>query len=40
MNLVDVVDAPGKDIIEPIEDVLERRAKKTPPPWMKYVIKG
>jgi branched-chain amino acid transport system substrate-binding protein len=40
MNLVDVVDASGKDIIEPIEDVLERRAKKTPPPWMKYVIKG
>jgi len=40
MNLVDIRDAPGKDVIEPIEDVLERRAKRTPPPWMKYVIKG
>ena len=40
MNLVDIVDAPGKDVIEPIADVLERRAKKTPAPWMKYVIKG
>ena len=37
MNLVDISDA---EIIEPIEDVLERRTKKTPAPWMKYVIKG
>jgi len=37
MNLVDISDA---EIIEPIEDVLERRAKKTPAPWMKYVMKG
>jgi branched-chain amino acid transport system substrate-binding protein len=39
MNLVEILDAPAKDIIEPIEDVLERRAKKTPAPWMKYVVK-
>ena len=37
MRLTDISDA---DIIEPIEDVLERRAKKTQAPWMKYVIKG
>ena len=37
MNLTEIVDA---NIIEPIEDVLERRAKKTPASWMKYVIKG
>ncbi|MGA2316575.1 MAG: ABC transporter substrate-binding protein [Thermodesulfobacteriota bacterium] len=37
MNLTELLDA---SIIEPIEDVLERRAKKTPAPWMKYVMKG
>jgi branched-chain amino acid transport system substrate-binding protein len=37
MNLTEILDA---SIIEPIEDVLERRAKKTPAPWMKYVMKG
>jgi branched-chain amino acid transport system substrate-binding protein len=37
MNLTEILDA---NIIEPIEDVLERRAKKTPAPWMKYVVKG
>jgi branched-chain amino acid transport system substrate-binding protein len=37
MNLTNIQDG---NIIEPIEDVLERRAKKTPAPWMKYVIKG
>jgi branched-chain amino acid transport system substrate-binding protein len=37
MNLTELLDA---SIIEPIEDVLERRTKKTPAPWMKYVIKG
>ena len=40
MNLVDIRDARGEDVIEPIEDVLERRAKKFPPPWMKYLNKG
>lgn len=40
INLVDIRDAHGPDIIEPIDEVLERRAKKFPAPWMKYVMKG
>jgi branched-chain amino acid transport system substrate-binding protein len=40
MRIKDIKDSVGREIIEPIESVLERRAKKEPASWMKFVVKG
>lgn len=39
MSVAKIKDSMGKEVIEPIEDVLRRRAEKKTPPWMKFVKK-
>lgn len=39
MTVAKIKDSIGKEVIEPIEDVLKRRAEKGTPPWMKFVKK-
>jgi hypothetical protein len=39
MRVAKINDSVGKQVIEPIEDVLKRRAEKGKPPWMKHIVK-
>ena len=39
MAVANIKDSVGKEVMEPVEDVLKRRAEKGTPPWMKFVKK-
>lgn len=39
MRVAEINDSVGKEVIEPVEDVLKRRAEKGTPPWMKNIVK-
>jgi branched-chain amino acid transport system substrate-binding protein len=40
VRMAEIRDSKGEDIVEPIEDILERRKTGAEPPWRKYVIRG
>jgi hypothetical protein len=40
VRITDIRDSKGEDIVEPIEEILERRKTGAEPPWRKYVLKG
>ncbi len=39
MTVARIEDSVGKEVVEPIGDVLKRRAEKGTPPWMKFIKK-
>ena len=39
MSVAQIEDSVGNEVIEPLEDVLKRRAEKGSPPWMEFIHK-